>query len=94
MDIESIHNYFGLSYANYLVLPRSVLQSMSDEWQKQFIVLLEQISEQFGTDWEPEGGYRVLALDNNNKFIKDLYSDYERGRRRIKGRSDARKKKE
>ena len=80
---ESIHGYFGLSYANYLVLPRTVLQSMPDEWQEQFVVLLEQVPETFGTDWEPDGGYRVLALDKDKKFQSDPYSNYERGRRRL-----------
>ena len=36
-----IHWYFGLSYANYLVLPRSVLQSMPIKWQEDFVKLLE-----------------------------------------------------
>jgi len=82
MDEEHIHGYFGLSYANYLVLPRSVLQSMPNEWQKEFVKLLEQIPETIGEDFEPEGGYRVLAMNKDKKFTKDPYSNYERGTRR------------
>lgn len=84
MDKEKIHDYFGLSYANYLVLPRSVLQSMPDEWQEQFVGLLNQILETIDEEFEPEGGYRVLALDKNKKFKRDPYSNYERGRRQLK----------
>ncbi len=80
---EHIHGYFNLTYANYLVLPRSILQSMPDEWQEQFVKLLNQIPELFGTEWEPEGGYRVLALNREKKFTKNPYSDYGRGRRQI-----------
>lgn len=80
---EAIHTYFGLSYANYLVLPRTVLQSMPDEWQGRFVKLLNEIPDLLGEEWEPKGGYRVLALGADKKFIKDPYSNYERGRRRL-----------
>jgi len=80
---EPIHDYFSLSYANYLVLPRTVLQSMPNEWQEKFVELLEEIPEMFGVDWEPKGGYRVLALNEDKHFIKDPYSNYERGRRKL-----------
>lgn len=40
---EAIHTHFGLSYANYLVVPRSLLQSMPDEWQTRFTALLDQL---------------------------------------------------
>jgi hypothetical protein len=44
---DAIHCHFGLSYANYLVLPRTLLQSMPDEWQTQFVTLLETLEEAF-----------------------------------------------
>ena len=80
---EPIHQYFGLSYANYLVLPRSVLQSMPTEWQEKFVNLLEEIPKIIIEDFEPSGGYRVLALNEEKKFTRDNYSNYERGRRRL-----------
>ena len=40
---DYIHIFFGLSYAKYLVLPRSILQSMSEEWQRDFVKLLDQL---------------------------------------------------
>ena len=80
---EEIHDYFGLSYANYLVLPRAVLQSMPDEWQERFVGLLNEIPKLLGEEWEPKGGYRVSALNADKKFTKDPYSNYERGRRRL-----------
>lgn len=60
---ETIHRWFGLSYANYLVLPRSVLQSMPDEWQHRFVAALEEMSEAFGNlDW-PSYDVRVLKCE-------------------------------
>ena len=45
-DVD-IHTYFSLSYANYLVLPRTLLQSMPDEWQAKFVALLRACDEAF-----------------------------------------------
>ena len=83
IEEEYIHEYFGLSYANYLVLPRVVLQSMSSEWQKRFVELLNNIPELLGNEFEPEGGYDVRAKDSDGRFITDSYSNYERGGRKL-----------
>lgn len=45
--IDAIHQHFGLSYANYLVLPRTLLQSMPDEWQTRFVALLNELDQAF-----------------------------------------------
>jgi len=79
----AIHTWFELSYANYLTLPRAVLQSMPHEWQDKFVYLLNEIEAHLGIDWEPRGGYRVLALNEDGLEIQDEYSNYERGRRRL-----------
>ena len=84
VEQEHIHEYFNLTYANYLVLPRSVLQSMPEDWQEKFVYLLERIPKVITENFEPEGGYDVRAKDSNGRFITDLYSNYERGRRRLK----------
>lgn len=42
-----IHTWFGLSYANHLVLPRTLLQSMPDDWQRRLTTLLEEMSTAF-----------------------------------------------
>lgn len=46
-DDQAIHSFFGLSYSTYLVLHRSLLQSMPGEWQSRFVALLEQMREAF-----------------------------------------------
>lgn len=80
-DVEAIHSWFGLSYASYLVLPRSVLQSMPDAWQAKFVELLNDIPKSLHVDDLPN--YQVNAVDANGRFIKDQFKDYQRGRRRI-----------
>ena len=81
-----IHNWFGLSYASHLVLPRSVLQSMPLEWQEKFVEMIKEISKELEVEDMPE--YRVNAIDSTTKkFLKDHYAQYERGRRRIERKS-------
>ena len=76
---RKIHDWFGLTYASYLVLPRSVLQSMPDEWQERFVEMLEEL-DAAGVECPI---YRVSAVDEKGKFVSDPYRDYERGRRKI-----------
>jgi hypothetical protein len=45
---DRIHEFFGLTYANYLVVNRSPLQSMPDEWQDKFVTLLEELTAEMG----------------------------------------------
>lgn len=79
---DDIHTWFNLTYANYLVLPRSVLQSMPDEWQSSFVGLLEELSAAYGgLDW-PD--YTVNARQpHGGRFMKDPIPHYNRGRTRI-----------
>ena len=77
---EPIHNWFELTYANYLAIPRSVLQSMPDEWQKKFVLLMDELDETI--DWR-RPGIRVTLHDERGRFVRDELVDYERGRRRI-----------
>lgn len=81
-DTEAIHTWFSLIYANYLVMPRSVLQSMPDKWQEEFVNLLEKCHEEFGyLNWP---SYRVNAVDNETgRFIRDPIPHYNRGRTKL-----------
>ena len=79
---DAIHHWFDLSYAQYLTIPRSALQSMPDEWQSEFVALLEELDETI--DWRPkEGRYWVQLKDKKGRYVADPLMDYERGRRRL-----------
>lgn len=72
---ESIHHWFGLTYASYLVLPRVSLQTMPAEWQEKFVTLLQEMSDTVET--EPEGGnYFVYVRNGKGQFISDPFSQY------------------
>lgn len=83
LDDEPIHGFFELSYASYLVLPRTVLQSMPAEWQRRFVLMMGEILDMLGEFPGNLGTYRVLLHDQHGRFIKDPLRDYERGRRRL-----------
>ena len=86
---DYIHNWFGLTYANYLVLPRSILQSMDAEWQKKMVNLLNEMEDKMreeGLEFTPN--YSVNATDSNGKYIKDPYRYYWRNNNRINGLVD------
>lgn len=88
---DHIHEWFELTYAQYLTIPRSILQSMPASWQKKFVQLLEELDETY--DWRPQKGtYRVQLYDivqntdGENEWGSpqdDPLMDYERGRRNI-----------
>ena len=79
---DAIHHWFDLSYTQYLTIPRSALQSMPNEWQSEFVALLEELDE--AIDWRPkEGRYWVQLKDKRGRYVADPLMDYERGRRRL-----------
>lgn len=80
-DDRTIHEWFSLTYANYLVVPRSVLQSMPEDWQHAFVCLLEQMERRYGhLDW-PD--YDVRCRDGGGRYRADPIPHYNRGRTRI-----------
>lgn len=82
---EPIHLWFELSYAQYLTIPRSVLQSMPNLWQEQFCRLLDELD--LTIDWRPKSGrYWVQLKDKRGRYVEDPLMDYERGRRYIEHR--------
>lgn len=44
---EHVHTWFSLSYCNYAVAPRTLLQSMPDEWQERWVKLMDEFHEAF-----------------------------------------------
>jgi hypothetical protein len=80
--MKDIHAFFGLTYSSYLVLPRTMLQSMPDKWQEQFVKLIEEIDKTLVLPTDYTGNY-VVTMKNGKKYAKDSLRNYERGRRRL-----------
>lgn len=73
-DPRPIHGWFGLSYASYLVLPRSVLQAMPADWQARLIELLGELNERF--EGHLQGDYQVQLRDDAGRFVADPLGNY------------------
>lgn len=76
-DDTDIRTYFGLSYANYLVLPRTLLQSMPEQWQHQFVALLEQMDNAFqhvpqAEAYEVTAGTEVTVSEMGHDLLEEL----------------------
>lgn len=67
--------WFSLSYASWLTIPRIVLQSMPVEWQEKFFSLLDEIE---NTIEVPEYAKKstTVSLKENGKFIKSNIPSY------------------
>ena len=72
-----IHQWFELSYAAYLVIPRLGLDAMPEEWQQRFVDLLEEAYEKHGlitpSDYE-------VRRRQHGRFVKDPWANYRHGR--------------
>ena len=62
-------NWFGLSYASWLVLPRVQIQSMPSEWQKKFFEMVNQLDIVMMPPEFKELDL-VVSCKKNNKFVK------------------------
>lgn len=79
---DPIHNAFGLTYASYLVIPRSILQAMPVGWQQQAVKLLEQIESLLPYEremWADGRSYTVSCRKNKAK-VDDPYRQYRHSR--------------
>lgn len=76
---EDVHQVFGLTYANYLVWHRTLMQSMPSDWQRRF----KNLAEEYNTAWWNQPipyGYTVNARNADGRFVRDPIPHYARGR--------------
>jgi hypothetical protein len=70
-----IHFWFELSYAQYLTIPRSVMEVMPLEWQEKMVECLQELDEKI--KWRPkEGRYWVRLKDEKGRYVKDPLMQY------------------
>lgn len=74
-----VDEFFALSRAAYLVIPRLAIQEMSEEWQRRLFSLVESMAEQLGPDVLGKT-YDIQRLDDDDKPMVDPRADYRHGR--------------
>lgn len=73
-----ISEWFELSYAQFLTIPRLVMEAMPLEWQEKMASLLHELDETF--DWRPgEGRYWVRLRNDNGQFSSPPLWNYRHG---------------
>lgn len=80
---ELVHEWFELSYSNYLVLNRTILQAMPGEWQERFVACLDELRAA-AEDVPKVDCFRVHAVDERGRFIADPVPHYRHGRVALK----------
>lgn len=81
-SLEPVHLWFNLTYANYLVLQRSILQSMPEGWQTRFVQCLEELDEAT-SDLDLPSMFAVQVRDEDGRFTSDPVPHYNRGRTKV-----------
>lgn len=67
--------FWELSYAQYLTVPRSVIQSMPIVWQDRLAILLKEMDAEI--DWRPEEGrYWCRLRDGKGRLVHDPLMEY------------------
>lgn len=70
-----IHIWFEMSYAQYLTIPRSIMEAMPHEWQQKMSDLLDELDETY--DWRPkEGRYWCRLKNDKGWFVEDPLMQY------------------
>lgn len=71
-ESEPVHEFFELSYSNYLVLHRTLLQSMPDAWQQRFITCVEELESSFRHIEQPETFFVQSAVERELWELSDF----------------------
>jgi len=73
-----LHIWFELSYAQFLTLPRLVIENMPYKWQIKMVKLLIELDDTF--DWRPKNGcYWVKLKDAKGRYCHAPLNDYRHG---------------
>jgi hypothetical protein len=74
----AINTAFGLTYASFLVVPRTFLMDMPTEWQDKFTKLMEEYNEKV-ENIEPENEFSMnVTFKKDGKFCKtpEVFTSY------------------
>jgi len=78
VESQDMELFWGISRAQYLTVPRSIIQEMPKEWQDKLAQLLNELDEV--VDWRPEEGtYYCYLRRNDGRFTSDPLAPYRHG---------------
>jgi hypothetical protein len=71
LDVEAIHGWFGLTYSNYQVLHRTLMQSMPAEWQRRMVACLEELQAAYSHIDHPDAFIVEAAVECEYQDLND-----------------------
>jgi hypothetical protein len=80
---KPVSEWFGDSDAEYLVIPRSILESLSPKWQRKCVELIEKINSKlpYTVEMEVNGRKYVVSCENDQgEQVHDIYGHFADGR--------------
>lgn len=69
------HQWFGLTYSAYLVMPRAVLEALPLDLQNRFIAAIDEARELLDTA-KINDNYTVQLRNEHGRFVKDPLCNY------------------
>lgn len=75
--MRTVNDWFELTYAGWLTIPRVLLQAMSEEWQRRFVECLDEMDEEFES-MGCDGLEIEVRFKKDGKYVKtsDHVCDY------------------
>jgi hypothetical protein len=83
LSLPDVSSFFSLSYANYLTVPRVLMEAMPIDWQRRFCALVGEMQEVFDY-WahdELNATYDVRLRGADGRYQRDPLSEYRRPNR-------------
>lgn len=79
-----VHDFFGLSYGSYQVVPRVLAQNMPHEWQARFVACMEEMEAAFahiktppGYEVHPAEEVVVSELTTSQQWATGITSEWD-----------------
>lgn len=63
----TVNEWFGLTYARWLTVPRVVMEAMPETWQRKITLLLQEMNDRF--DWLPDDVRLTVVAKRGSRFI-------------------------
>ena len=74
-DRTPVHDRFGLTYGNYMVLHRSIMEAMPVGWQDRWVALVDEFWDEFDDHVVPQE-FEVHVRGEKGRFLSDPFAPY------------------
>lgn len=69
------HEWFGLTYSSYLVLPRAILEALPEDLQHRLISCIDEAKDLIDSG-QINDNYSVKLRDQDGRYVVDPFANY------------------